>query len=201
MKRCTQCCELKALSTFYTEKLGQFGVKGRCKVCMAGYKVKNKLRDSIQAQHHKQRIKRAAFNRIGGCRCSLCFESEIGKLNVDHVHGDGVRLRKVGRHGKGLKFYNQILRMTIVERNRLRVLCGRCNNLANRYSDDEIRRMHLAELHGLKFCPGCDETKLTSEFQKDAGTLTGLRTKCKSCVAVYQQQKYQQRRNGNKRAA
>lgn len=184
-KLCTECGNLKSICEFYREKGGKLGVKGKCKVCIQRYKVKNKVRDSIQTQCHNTRIKRAALKCIGGCRCALCFESELSKLNVDHVYGDGVKLRKAGRHGKGVKFYNQILQMTLTERRRLRVLCIHCNVLASRYTDSEIRKMFFANSHGLKYCPACKTAKLTSEFHREAGTVDGLRLRCKNCISIY----------------
>lgn len=199
MKQCTECRELKALTDFFNETKGKYGKKGKCKSCITGYKASNRLRDSQQMQTHNLQLKRSAFNLIGSCQCALCPETKLDRLNVDHIHRDGVRLRKAGRHGKGVSFYRLILRMTLAERRRLRVLCVHCNVLATHYTDAVIRMMHLARAQGVRYCPGCERVKSPSEFPKDAGTFDGLRVKCRECVAVYQQE-YRQR-GQSKRAA
>ena len=64
--------------------------------------------------------------------------------------------------------------------NKDRMVCKRCNKLANAIHREtaHIRRAQTLE----KECSTCKTVKKVREFAKDNGTLTGYKSKCKECA-------------------
>ena len=98
-KMCSRC----ELSKF----IGAF--KGRSSYCRACRK------------QHEQKLKIQAFTVLGGC-CVCCKQTDINKLTIDHLNGDGAALREKGGHA-GLSLYTKV----VAGEPGFRLLCWNCN--------------------------------------------------------------------------
>lgn len=79
------------------------------------------------AKYERQRSVRIKYQvmwKYGGV-CFCCGETAIAFLTLDHIRGDGAKLRNSGVHTGGGHFYKKLLKLPIDPN--LRVACYNCN--------------------------------------------------------------------------
>jgi NAD-dependent SIR2 family protein deacetylase len=129
MPKCTRCGEVKPLNEFH--RRGSDDHASQCKVCRrelyqlrkADYQEQARIRGRLRTYRDSRRTKLIIV--LGG-RCVCCGETELPFLVIDHVHGQGVALRK--RHDA----YTETRRIwKLVEAGtaalEVQVLCANCN--------------------------------------------------------------------------
>ena len=149
-KKCTKCGEIKPLLEFYGHHLGAGARMSVCKVCY----LEHQKRPEVKAykKKYKQRVKRAAFDRIGDMRCALCGCDEMIFLTVDHADGNGAAHRKQ-LNGTNGRFSNHIgswiIKATdeeLAEWN-LRILCYNCNCALNYHTEATVKAAAKRDIH------------------------------------------------------
>jgi len=119
MKKCPHCKEWKPLIEYGKDKNRPDGLNGYCKICAAE-----------KGREMDRKIKKRAFEHLGGIICSKCGFDDIRALQVDHIEGGGKKEYHGSENplGFGKHFYYHILRMTKEEaREKHQVLCANCN--------------------------------------------------------------------------
>jgi len=72
-------------------------------------------------------LKLEALEVYGGAYCRDCGETDVTKLSLDHVRGDGAAHRKMCKSNGGSTFYRALRRAGWPNDTPLQVLCLSCN--------------------------------------------------------------------------
>lgn len=118
-------------------------------------------------------LKIEALNLIGDCKCSICGDTNINHLTIDHIKNDGNYYRKNSKYSKTGTIHLSIVkeRLTEEEFKSLRVLCWNHNASYNRgYLDlpegkQTVKQKYYTKLWKETFnffgpCKTCGETDL-----------------------------------------
>lgn len=119
MKKCPMCKEWKPLIEFGKNKGKPHGIHHYCKICAR-----------IKGRATEQRIKKRAFEYLGGIKCVKCGFDDIRALQIDHIKGGGKKEYHGSENsiGYGKHFYYHILKMDKDDAIRkYQVLCANCN--------------------------------------------------------------------------
>lgn len=109
VKSCPTCLGSLDTSLFYRDRKYADGLYYECRSCV-------QQRDRI--------VKQMAFLSLGTDRCFSCGEEDLDMLTIDHVDGDGKKLRH--SEGFGINFYRKV-RDGSLDRKNYQVLCLNCN--------------------------------------------------------------------------
>jgi len=82
-------------------------------------------------------LRQQVLRRFGG-KCEKCGFNDRRALQIDHIHGDGAKERKI--HSiTGVRFYRKLLKLTDSELNRnYQLLCANCQWI-KRFENHEYR--------------------------------------------------------------
>ena len=95
------------------------------------------------AARSRNKTKHEVFERYGGMECALCGYSNEDALCLDHVDGDGGKLRKSDNHPwGGYALYVWLKNNYYPENLKFRVLCFNCNALESVKRLRRERRKH-----------------------------------------------------------
>jgi hypothetical protein len=105
-KTCTQCSRVLPIGMF-AESKGKLRGKSYCKDCGCVY---------------NQKRKKFCIDKLGG-KCTICGETRIDILELDHINNDGAEKRKLGQDSQ------IILKIYSGKRDvgGLQILCANCN--------------------------------------------------------------------------
>ena len=86
----------------------------------------------LDGKRKKERVKLAALNAYGGCKCACCGETHIEFLAIDHINNDGAEHRRSIVKGLGWKGSSTGIHMHQWLKNNgyppgFQVLCHNCN--------------------------------------------------------------------------
>jgi len=101
---------------------------GRPKLTRTSYHLKygtRKRSGCPYCQKQNNMILRSKVITLLGDHCACCGQTEIFKLNIDHVNNDGSLVRHMNKCGTSY-FYRRLLDETL-DRNLYQILCWNCN--------------------------------------------------------------------------
>lgn len=146
-KYCTKCNRKRLLNQFHRNKGTRDGRQHRCIECRQYrdyvYYRRPEIKKRIQQQRYeyRQRIKRAAFERLGGCRCITfgCGCTEFNWLTISHENNDGKTHR--AKTGETARLYCWILKTPNkdLKQANLAVRCQQCNFQLAFYDEKELK--------------------------------------------------------------
>ena len=122
-KICTACELTFPIAGFYKNPMGKYGRHSLCKKCYA---------EKVQIRKKKERaeLRLKVIEHLGGPVCKNCGITNIGVLQIDHIHGGGSREKKeIGTQGIRKKILNMSPEQAQQE---YQVLCANCNMLGAR---------------------------------------------------------------------
>lgn len=126
----------KDLKSFKKDSRAPYDRRNMCKKCI------NKLSKEyyrnnphLQKEYYKKQ-RTTVIDKLGG-KCAHCGFSDVRALQIDHIHGGGIKeIRKIGN----AKIERNILGMSIIEMKRkYQLLCANCNWI-KRYKNNEVRK-------------------------------------------------------------
>lgn len=102
----------------------------KAKACKRSYWLEHKEQSTRSMRKYRLKLKTAALEAYGGCRCACCGEEELKFLTLDHMNGDGKAHRaemKDKHHLSGTWFYLALKKENYPKDIGLQVLCFNCN--------------------------------------------------------------------------
>lgn len=143
MKHCSKCRELKPESEFNKNSAQPSGLENQCRVCRNSdtkrkiyntvyhreYYFKNaeslKAKNKVNGADLRLRIRVETLEHYGRI-CVCCGESDIWKLQLDHINNDGHFDRLIRTGGKGgYRFYSALKKDSYPPG--YQTLCANCN--------------------------------------------------------------------------
>lgn len=110
---------------------------GWCGDCRQQQKIINRRKQSAKSN---LKLKIEIVNHYGG-RCVYCGETDISKLSVDHVNGDGGKRRKEGIYGAlgaGFQLYYWLRRNKYPDG--YQICCRECNWIKGNMNHEKFVR-------------------------------------------------------------
>lgn len=101
-----------------------------CRGRANAYYKENSARVIQQARTYSYIAKKALFTKYGG-KCSVCGESRLPCLELDHINGGGHHHRRslgLKHYTGGLRFYKKVLALDPLPSD-LQILCANCHAL------------------------------------------------------------------------
>lgn len=97
--------------------------KGEIKIYGIGYRIKNKEKIIKDKKEYNKKIKIEALKILGGCKCAICGDANLGHLTIDHIDKTGNLDKREGLYAQ--KLYSSIVKGTYPKEklSNLRVLC------------------------------------------------------------------------------
>jgi len=115
--RCCHICKTNRNAKRYVEK------KEEIAKYHADLYKKNKEQMLSYSREKRKKLKSAVINGYGG-RCKCCGENRREFLTIDHINGDGAKLRRTTQ--KGGKLYRDLVKNNF-PKDGYRLLCMNCN--------------------------------------------------------------------------
>lgn len=154
-KLCARCKEEKQISEFYNEDLRVLGEGKYCRNCLlialkissSSNKIPKKSFSKNQHRYDKMRkTKATALREIVlenyGSKCGCCRESNYEFLAIDHVNGDGAKMRRNKEHpATGYSLYKWIIENNFPKI--FRILCHNCNQSLGIYGYCPHEKTHI----------------------------------------------------------
>lgn len=111
IKKCLACKETKSIDNFSLNKVRRDGHQGYCKPC-----VSQKAKTHYQAypeldlaRSHARQVKKKievlGHYSNGIPTCTICRETRLGCLSIDHINGGGNAHRRSLKKSMGVDFY------------------------------------------------------------------------------------------------
>jgi hypothetical protein len=89
------------------------------------YEKDNRHKINIRRKERAKRIRLLTLSEYGG-KCACCGEAWAEALQIDHINGDGSKLRRNGEHNGGFQFYMDLKKRGWPKDN-YQILCANCN--------------------------------------------------------------------------
>lgn len=135
-KQCTKCLEVKSVDEFYIRRVGDEDHKkgspnSICKVCQ-----------SVISKEYRESLKKAVFALLGNkCNWPGCEWTDPMALCVDHVNGDGYKLRVRKPNGSNLRSgQSPFLKEVLKHPEKYQLLCENHNRIKSRLIDPILRK-------------------------------------------------------------
>lgn len=92
---------------------------------------------NVSVKKSNQLLRLECFEAYGGPKCARCGESDLSKLEFDHVFGDArVESTKSRRHTYSLMA--ELRRQGFPDKEKYQVLCKTCNRVKGRKPDNAV---------------------------------------------------------------
>jgi len=143
-KKCWICKKNKSRNSFHKDSHGYDGLTARCKICDKSYRKEARakyLKIYNQKRHEEEKRKRRdlrleILQLLGGI-CVRCGFEDIRALQVDHIHGGGVKERKLMNSIGRWELY--LLKEIKKGSKKYQLLCANCNWI-KRFENDEVSK-------------------------------------------------------------
>lgn len=124
-KYCVKCKRTRPIKYFYPMNRKILGQSKYCDECL-DLMDRNVTPASACNKRRRKTIRKKVIDILGG-RCECCGEDRIEFLALDHVNGDGNKLRREKFHPRGSDaLYTWIIKNED-HRHMFRILCHNCN--------------------------------------------------------------------------